>query len=278
MLRLAAPIVARYLLLLIVTIVLLFPSIWMLSSSFKDVNEIFEVPPRLFPSRLRWENYTGALTGMIPFGRMFINSVVVSSLSVVGNLLSCSLVAYGFARLRFPGRQVLFYMLLASMMVPFVVRLVPLFLIYKRLGWIDTFYPLVVPAFLGTPFFIFIMRQFFRTVPVDLTDAARIDGASHIGIWARVMLPVSGPVLAAIAVLAFQTSWNDYLGPAIFLSTTERMTAMVGLGTILSMPGEERPWHTLMAMTMLVTAPMVIVFFAFQRAFVQGMTLSGLKG
>jgi ABC-type glycerol-3-phosphate transport system permease component len=263
---------------LLATAILLMPSIWMLASSFKDPNEIFEVPPHLLPRELRWRNYTEALTGDTPFGRMFLNSLVISSLNVVGSLVSCSLVAYGFARLRFPGRETLFFMLLASMMVPFVVRLVPLFLIFKRLNWIDTIYPLVVPAFLGTPFFIFIMRQFFRTVPDDLTDAARIDGAGHLTIWARLMLPISGPVLAAMSVLAFQTSWNDYLAPAIFLNTSEKMTAMVGLGTILAMPGEERPWHTLMAMTVLVTAPMVIVFFAFQRAFVQGMTLSGLKG
>ena len=277
-LRRATPAAARYILLAIVTLILLFPTIWMLTSSFKDVNEIRTTPPRLIPRTLRWQNYVNALTGQIPFGRMFLNSAIVSSLSVIGTLLSCSLVAYGFARLRFPGRQTLFYLLLASMMVPFVVRLVPLFLIYKRLGWIDTFYPLVVPTFLGTPFYIFVMRQFFRTVPNDLTDAARIDGASHLMIWARLMLPISGPVLAAISVLSFQTSWNDYLGPAIFLNTTAKMTAMVGLGGILAMPGEERPWHTLMAMTMLVTLPMVAVFFAFQRAFVQGMTLSGLKG
>jgi len=276
--RKGLPIAFRYLLLLAVAALLLFPSIWMLASSFKDVNEIFEIPPKLFPRQLRWDNYTNALTGQIPFGRMFVNSAVVSSLNVVGSLLTCSLVAYGFARLDFPGKQVLFYMLLASMMVPFVVRLVPLFLIYKQLGWINTIYPLVVPAFLGTPFFVFIMRQFFRSVPDDLTDAARIDGANHLMIWARLMLPISGPVLAAVAVLAFQTSWNDYLGPAIFLRSTEKMTAMVGLGTILAMPGEERPWHTLMAMTVLVTLPVVLVFFTFQKAFVQGMTLSGLKG
>jgi ABC-type glycerol-3-phosphate transport system permease component len=265
-------------LLLTVSLLLLFPSIWMFASSFKDVREIFAVPPRFLPSRLRWENYTDALTSQIPFGRMFVNSAVISSLNVVGSLVSCSFVAYGFARLRFPGRQVLFYMLLASMMVPFVVRLVPLFLIFKQLGWINTIYPLVVPAFLGTPFFVFIMRQFFMSVPEDLTDAARIDGANHLMIWTRLMLPISGPVLAAVAVLAFQTSWNDYLGPAIFLRSTEKMTAMVGLGTILAMPGEEQPWHTLMAMTVTVTIPVVLVFFAFQRAFVQGMTLSGLKG
>ncbi len=274
----AVPIALRYTLLTLVTVGLLAPSIWMVFSSFKHPNELFERPPRLFPRTLRWHNYVEALTGQIPFARMFLNSVVVAVLSVVGTLLSCSLVAYGFARLRFPGRETLFFLLLASMMVPFVVRIVPLFLLFKQLGWVDTFYPLVVPSFLGTPFFIFVMRQFFRTIPDDLTDAARIDGASHIGIWARLLMPLSGPSLAAIAVLAFQTSWNDYLAPVIFLNSADKMTAMVGLGTIMAMAGEERPWHTLMAMTTLITIPMVIVFFAFQRAFVQGMTLSGLKG
>jgi multiple sugar transport system permease protein len=268
----------RYLLLGIATVILIFPFVWMLSSAVKSPEELFARPPILIPARIHWENFPRSLEGPVPFGVMFVNSTVVSLLNIVGSIISCSLAAYGFARLRFPGRDTLFALLLASMMVPFVVRLVPLFLIFERLGWINTLYPLIVPAFLGTPFFIFVMRQFFRTVPGELADAARIDGCSEMGIWARLMLPLSKPALGAVAILSFQQAWSDYLAPVVFLNDTRKMTVMVGLGTMLTMPGEGWLWETIMAVTVLVTLPMVVIFFAFQRAFVQGMTLSGMKG
>lgn len=277
-LRRAVQALLLYLLLIAVSLVLLFPFIWMLSSSLKTRTEVFAVPPSLFPKQPQWQNFTSWIDGRVPFEMMFLNSVIVSVLNIVGSILSCSLAAYGFARLRFPGREALFSVLLASMMVPFVVRLVPLFLIFRRLGWINTLYPLIVPAFLGTPFFIFIMRQFFRTIPTELSDAARIDGCSELGIWARLMLPLSRPVMGAVSILAFQTAWNDYLAPAVFLNDMRKMTIMVGLGSFLTMPAEMRDWHTVMAMTVLVSLPAVVVFFIFQRAFVQGMTLSGMKG
>lgn len=267
-----------YLLLAATSLVLLFPFLWMLSSAFKTRTEVFAVPPILITRHPQWQNFYSWISGQVPYGWMFANSVIVSLLNILGSLISCSLAAYGFARLRFPGRELLFGLLLASMMVPFVVRLVPLFLIFRRLGWINTLYPLIVPAFLGTPFFIFVMRQFFRTIPAELSDAARIDGCSELGIWARLMLPLSKPVMGAVSILAFQTAWNDYLAPAVFLNDMRRMTIMVGLSTFLTMPGEMRDWHIVMAMTVLVSLPTVVVFFFFQRAFVQGMTLSGMKG
>lgn len=269
--------VLQYLALIIVSAVLLFPFVWMLSSAVKSHDELFASPPVLIPQRIHWENFAVALSDVMPFGRMFANSAVVSLLNIVGSVLSCSLAAYGFARLRFPGRDALFALLLASMMVPFVVRLVPLFLIFRRLGWINTLWPLIVPAFLGTPFFIFILRQFFRSVPAELADAARIDGCSEMGVWGRVMLPLSKPALGAVAILSFQQAWGDYLAPAVFLNDMRKMTVMVGLGALLSMPGEQFKWDSIMAVTVLATLPMLVIFFAFQGAFVQGMTLSGMK-
>lgn len=269
---------ANYLALTLAGLIMIFPLVWMVLTSLKTLPDTQVYPPVWIPIPPRVENYPAALTSA-PFGLFFRNTIVITVLSVIGDVLSCSLAAYGFARLRFPGRDLWFLVLLSTMMVPFIVRMVPLFLIFKFLGWIDTYLPLVVPSFFGTPFYIFLVRQFFLTVPAELADAARIDGCSEPGIWARIMLPLSKPALAVVAILAFEHSWNDFLAPLIFLNSDDMKTAILGLATMLSPSGlSTEMWNYLMAVATTMILPMIVVFLLFQRAFVEGVALSGIKG
>ena len=259
-------------------LIMIFPLVWMVLTSLKALPETRAYPPIWLPSAFHFENYPDALTSQ-PFGLYFRNTAIITVLVVIGDVLSCSMVAYGFARLRFPLRDFWFVILLSTMMVPFIVRLVPLFVVFKTLGWINTYLPLVVPAFFGTPFFIFLVRQFFLTIPAELADAARIDGCSEPGIWWQIMLPLSKPALAVVAILAFQNAWNDFMGPLIYLNSNEMKTAILGLATMRSPSGlSTEMWNWLMAVATTMVAPMVVLFVAFQRAFVQGVVLSGIKG
>lgn len=259
-------------------LIMIFPLLWMVLTSLKTLPDTQVYPPVWIPIPPHFENYPAALTSA-PFALYFRNTVLITLFTVVGDVLSCSLVAYGFARLRFPGRDLWFMILLSTMMVPFIVRMVPLFLLFKTLGWINTYLPLVVPAFFGTPFYIFLVRQFFLTIPSELADAARIDGCSEPGIWRRIMLPLAKPALAVVAILAFEHSWNDFIAPLIFLTSDDLKTAILGLATMLSPNGlSTNQWNYLMAVATTMIAPMVIVFLFFQRAFVEGVALSGVKG
>jgi ABC-type glycerol-3-phosphate transport system permease component len=258
-----------------VSLVMLLPLYLMILISFRTADRAFAYPPDLWFTSVTFENYPQALFRLLPFGLYVKNTVILASLIIVGDLLSCSLVAYGFARFRFPGRDILFGVLLATLLMPFVVRLVPLFILFQKLGWINTFLPLVVPAFFGTPLFIFLMRQFFLTIPPELVDAARIDGAGELAIWWRIMLPLSKPVLAAVAIFSFQNTWNDFLGPLIFLQKAEVKTIILGLYGLMGMQAE---WQLVMAAVVAAVLPLIVIFFLFQRYFVQGITVSGLKG
>jgi ABC-type glycerol-3-phosphate transport system permease component len=258
-----------------VSVVMLFPLYLMILISLRTADRAFLYPPDLWFNSITFENYPQALFKLLPFRLYVQNTVIVAALVIVGDLLSCSLVAYGFARFRFPGRDVLFTILLATLLMPFVVRLVPLFILFQKLGWINTFLPLIVPAYFGTPLFIFLMRQFFLTIPQELTDAARIDGAGELAIWWRIMLPLSKPVLAAVAIFSFQNTWNDFLGPLVFLQKAEVKTIILGLYGLMGMVVE---WQLVMAAVVAAVLPLVVVFFVFQRYFVQGITVSGLKG
>ena len=197
---------------------------------------------------------------------------------MVGDCLSAAFIAYGFARLRFPGRDTLFLVLLSTMMIPFIVRMIPLFLVFKTLGWINTYYPLIAPAFFGTPLFVFLVRQFYLGIPAELSDAAKIDGANEFQIWWKVMLPLSKPVMAVVALMAFQASWNEFLQPLIFLNQQIKFTATLGLYTLIGGLDAVQPWQYLMAATLVTISPVLILFFAAQRYFMQGVTVSGLKG
>lgn len=260
----------------LVSLILLFPIYLIVLMSFRPPDRAFVYPPDLWFTALTLSNYTRALFDYVPFGLFFRNSLIIAVLVIIGDLLSCSLVAYGFARFRFPGRDVLFLVLLSTMMLPFIVRLVPLFIFFQRIDWINTFWPLVAPAFFGTPLFIFLMRQFFLTIPADLVDAARIDGANELGIWWRIMLPLSKPVLFAVAIFAFQATWNDFLAPLVFLQREEVKTVILGLYSLMGMFVE---WNLVMAGVVIAVLPMVLLFFVFQRYFVQGISLGGgIKG
>ncbi|MFH1084494.1 MAG: carbohydrate ABC transporter permease [Chloroflexota bacterium] len=258
----------------------MFPFFWTVSSSLKTPVELIDIPPKLLPGAFRIENYATAWTG-VRFGRFFINSAIVTSTSLVGAVVTSFLVAYGFARFRFPGRDFLFGLCLSTMILPVHVTIIPLFVLFRRLGWIDTFKPLIVPSFFGGgAFAIFLVRQFIMTLPIELDEAALIDGAGKIRILWRLILPNSGPALATVAIFAFMGHWNEFLGPLIFLNTTSKYTVPLGLWFLRAQggePGLPRD-NLLMAGAVMATAPIVIIFFLAQKYFVQGIAMTGLKG
>jgi len=257
-------------------LVFVFPFLWMVLTSLKTLPQVNQAPPVWIPNPPQWNNYVDAFTKYLDFVPLFRNTLFLAVLVVTGTVVSSALVAYGFAHIEFPGRDVLFGLLVATMMIPFMVRLIPLFIIFRQLSWINTLYPLWVPAFFGAPFDIFLMRQFFRTIPTELTDAARIDGCSEFVIWWRIMLPLSRSVLAVVALFSFQQVWNQFLEPLIFLNNPKMYTVMLGVWYIISAP-YQRPWHHLMAASTVAILPMILVFFVSQRTLVQGITITGIK-
>ncbi len=224
---------------------------------------------------LHWENYVEAFR-IIDFPRNLRNTLFVCFTVVIGTVLSCSLVAYSFSRIEWPGRDLCFILVLATMMLPYQVMLIPLFVLYKNLGWTGTFKPLIVPAFLGTPFYIFLLRQFFMGIPQDLSAAARIDGCSEFGIYARIIMPLSKPALATTALFMFLFQWGDFLNPLVFLQDDRQYTLALALQQFQSQ--HESLWGPLMAMSTVITVPVIVLFFLTQRTFIQGITLTGLKG
>ncbi len=330
--------VLTYLALFMLSAVFLLPFFWMVSSSFKTLDTIFEYPPNLLPMetltvergsrhlkrveytpqkgvkpiqalmldqrpgevqietdanaapqwvkteqvtilkrvRFRWENYQEAWTGQ-PFSLYLMNTVIVTSCSIVGQVLSASLVAFGFSRLQWPGRNLLFLLVLATMMLPGEITMIPNYLIFRKLGWIDTFAPLIVPSFLGGgAFSIFLFRQFFMTLPRELDEAARIDGCNSLGVYYHVILPLCKPIFATIAVFAFIGHWNDFLTPLIYLNTSDKYTLALGLRFFQGTYNTDI--HLLMAASTLVLIPVFIVFFLGQKHFVKSIVLSGVKG
>ena len=256
-------------------LIFLVPLVWMISSSLKPDYQIFAMPPELIPNPPRWQNYSEALT-YVPFDRYAVNSLIISTLTIIGHLLSCTVIAYGFARLRAPGRDALFVLVLATMMLPYPVTMVPLYMLFNWLGWINTFLPLTVPAFFGSAFYIFLLRQFFLTIPADLEDAATIDGANILQILWYVMLPLSKPALATVAIFTFQNAWNDFLAPLIYLHDQSLYTVALGLNFFRATYTIN--WAYLMAASLVTMLPVLLVFFLAQRLFIEGITFSGLKG
>jgi len=258
-------------------LLMLAPLAWMLSTSLKDEGDVFLIPVQWIPKHIRWSNYPEALT-FVPYARYFFNSVEVTGLAVLGTVLSSSLVAFAFARLRGPGKNLLFIILLSTLMLPGEVTLVPIYLFFRNLGWLDTYLPLVVPSwFGGNAFYIFLLRQFFLTLPTELDDAAKIDGASLFHIYARILMPLSKPALATVAIFSFFTHWNSFLTPLIYLNTSEKYTLPVGLRLYLSTLSNSH-WNYLMAATLVAIIPPLTLFFISQRFFIQGAALSGVKG
>jgi multiple sugar transport system permease protein len=264
-----------YLLAGVGAILFLLPLFWMASSSLKPNYQVLEFPPRWLPNPVRWANYPEALT-YVPFGRYALNTLVIAVLTIVGHVLSCTVVAYGFARLRAPGKDVLFVVLLATMMLPYPVTMIPIYVGFKTLGWINSILPLVVPAFFGSPFYIFLLRQFFMTIPPDLEDAARIDGANTVQIIWHVLLPVIRPAIATVAVFTFQAAWTDFLPPLIYLHDQSKYTISLGLSFFRS--SYDVRWSYLMAASLTTMLPVVVMFFVAQKSFIEGITLTGIKG
>jgi multiple sugar transport system permease protein len=265
-----------YLLLSLIGVVMLMPLFWLLSTSLKGRGLEFTFPPQWIPDPAVWSNYYEALT-ILPFAQFFLNTVNITFFSTLGALLSSSMVAFGFARIPFPGRRPLFVLLLSTLMLPYVVTLIPSFLLFKYLRWLDTFLPLIVPNFLGgSPFFIFLIRQFYATIPLDLDEAAEIDGAGYLRIWWSVLLPLSRPVLATVVIFSFIWNWNDFLGPLIYINSLENFTLALGLAGFRSQHSAR--WNLLMAASTVVLIPVLILFFVAQRYFIRGIVTSGLSG
>jgi multiple sugar transport system permease protein len=257
---------------------MLFPLLWTVSTSLKTVDQLVVTRIELMPDPIAWENYP-ELFNRLDVAQQFANTMTLVLAAEVGALLICSLVAYGFACIEFPGRDVMFILLLSTMMLPGVVTLVPFFIMWDRLGLVNTFYPLVIPRFLAhNPFYIFLMIQFFRGLPRDLFDAARIDGCSHLGIWRRVVLPISKPVLATISIFCFQWAWNDFMSPLIYLGGDKnKWTLALGLNALKGFEGETTT-HFQMAFSVLMIIPVLLVFALGQKYIIQGVTFSGIKG
>jgi ABC-type glycerol-3-phosphate transport system permease component len=265
-----------YATLTLLAVVFIVPFLWVVSTSLKGNEQIFAVPPRWIPETFHFENYATIFERM-PFLLYLRNSLFVTGLSIIGIVGSSSLVAYAFACLRWPGRDTFFLIILATMMLPMQVTMIPVFVLFKELGWLNTFKPLVVPAFFGGGAFnIFLLRQFFLGIPRDLADAARIDGCSEFRIYWNIMLPLAKPALATVAILTFMFSWNDFLGPLIYLSDKMKGTLALGLSMFVGQYATE--WALLMAASVLMMIPMILLFFFFQRYFIQGFTMSGIKG
>jgi multiple sugar transport system permease protein len=267
--------VLAYILAITIAVLFLLPLFWMIVSSLKPNYQVLEFPPRWLPNPVQWSNYPEALT-YVPFGRYALNTLLISVLTILGHVLSCTIVAYGFARLRAPGKEVLFVVLLATMMLPYPVTMIPIYIGFNALGWVNSIWPLVVPAFFGNPFYIFLLRQFFMTIPRDLEEAAQIDGASTLQILWHVLLPVMRPAIATVAVFGFQAAWTDFLPPLIYLHDQTKYTISLGLSFFRS--SYDVRWSYLMAASFVTMLPMVIVFFVAQRSFIEGITLTGIKG
>jgi multiple sugar transport system permease protein len=263
-----------HLVLIPVALVMVVPLVWMVLTSLQTLNETKHFPPTLLPASPQWSNYTSVLRDA-PFGRWFANTVIVTVASVLGNLLFCSLAGYAFARIKFFGRDVVFILVLATLMIPFQVIIIPTFLIVRKLGLIDTLGALILPNLAGA-FGIFMLRQFFRTLPIELEEAARIDGASRLGVLFKIVLPLSGPALATLAVITFMWTWNDFLWPLITISNPNHMTLQLGLATFQG--AHQSTTNLLMAANVMSVLPVLLLFFLAQRYFVRGIATTGLKG
>ncbi|MBI4546575.1 MAG: carbohydrate ABC transporter permease [Ignavibacteriae bacterium] len=266
--------ILTYLLLLVLAATMLLPFLWMLSTSLMSELEVYQFPPKFIPSAFKWSNFVEAMT-LQPFGRFFLNTAIVSLASVAGQLIFCSMAAYAFARLRFRWRDKIFALYLATMMIPAIVTIIPAFLIINMFGWMNTYWALFTPT-LSSVWGIFLLRQFFQTIPKDLEDAARIDGASDWTIFWRIILPLSKPALATLAIFAFMGSWKDFLWPLIVTNRMDMRTVEVGIANFSTI--YQTDWSHQMAAAVVVMLPIVLVFFFAQRYFVRGITLTGIKG
>ena len=267
--------IVLYAVLIVGAVLVTIPFIWMISSSLKPQAQLVAFPPIWIPDPILWENYHKALTAL-PFGRFISNTLFIAVGATLGTLVSSSLGAYAFSRLRWRFRDTVFFLLLLTMMLPGQITMIPRFVLFARLGWVNTYLPLIVPAWFANPFFVFLIRQFFMGLPSELDDAARIDGASIFGIYWRIMLPLSKPVLATVALFAVQHHWNAFIGPLIYLHDLDKFTAAIGLRYFVT--DTQVNYSLQMAASAAFSIPIIVLFFVGQRYFIQGIVFSGVKG
>jgi multiple sugar transport system permease protein len=274
--------VAAYVFAIGVAVVMLIPFVWAFSSALKTSDDIFTFPPVFFPTHPHWENFINGWTSQIGGGPDFttftINSAIISIGNVTGTVLSCTVIAYGFSRFRFPGRNILFLIMLSTMMIPYAVTLIPQYIIFSKIGWVDTFLPLIVPAYFGVPYFVFLLRQFFMSIPYDLDESARIDGAGVFRTLWQILLPEVRPAVIAMAVLTFIGTWQDFLAPLIYLQSPEHYTIEVGLAQFYNSYSGQPQWDLITAVALVSMIPMVLLFFVASRHIIRGVTLSGMGG
>ncbi|MFD1861566.1 carbohydrate ABC transporter permease [Planococcus chinensis] len=263
-------VIFNFILLAIGSLLILSPLWWMFATSLKTMAEVMSFPPSFFPEDWLFSNYIRTWEAA-PFTRYTINTLVITTFVVVGNVLSNSFIAYGFAKIPFKGKNVLFAIVLATMMIPGFVTLIPQYVLFANLGWINTYYPLIVPAFFGSAFNIFLLRQFYMTIPTELIEAAKIEGASHFYIWWKIGLPLTKPAIATVAIFSFNGAWNDFLGPLLYLNDENLYTLQIGLQVFKGQLSTQ--WNYLMAGSLLVLLPVIVIFFIFQKYFIQGINL-----
>lgn len=268
--------------LLVLAFLFALPLVWMVVTSLKPLDETMTSPPKWIPDKIQVSNYSDAVTygskelGYIPFLRYAQNSVLLAILCITGSVISNSLVGYAFGCLEWKGKRWLFALTLATMMVPGPILIVPLYKLFRDFGWIGTFRPLWVPTFFGSAFNIFLLRQFFMAIPKELSEAAVLDGASPFGVFLKVIIPLAKPALTVVAVFTFLWSWNDFLGPLLYLTDQRNFTVSLGLQAFQNQH-TGTPWNLLMAASLMVIAPVIVVYFVAQKAFVQGISTTGLK-
>ncbi|GAB1157119.1 MULTISPECIES: carbohydrate ABC transporter permease [Paenibacillus] len=264
-----------YVCLIVASAFFMIPFIWLLSTSLKPLTQIFTFPPEWIPRPILWSNYSRAVE-YIPFWTYLKNTAIITIVSTLGVIISCPLVAYSFAKLEYRGRGILFFVTLAVMMIPGQVTMIPLFLLFTKLGWVGTPLPLIVPQFFGVPIYIFLLRQFFMGLPDALREAARLDGASEFRIYLQIMFPLAKSAVLAVALFQFMGSWTDFMGPLLYLTNEPSYTVSLGLQQFQSQKGSE--WGLLMAVSTLMTLPIIVLFFFLQKTFISGITFSGIKG
>ncbi len=268
--------IASFIALIVTTFLMLLPLFFMVSTSLKSSREMLRFPPTFFPESWSFGNYM-EIFDTLQFGTLYKNSLLIAVVTVLGTLVSSALAAYGFARYRGRGNSFWFMLLLSTMMLPYPAIMVPQFILFSKLHWIDTFLPLIVPSFFGSAYNIFLLRQFFSTLPEELFDAGRIDGCSEFRMWYTIALPLSGPALATVAIFAFIYSWNDLLAPVLYLSSSDLFTLPIGMSSLTSSRFRIPPWHLLMVASVLAMVPIVTLFAIAQKQFVEGIVLTGLK-
>jgi multiple sugar transport system permease protein len=264
-----------YAVILVGAVLFSMPFIWMVSTSVKPGYEVFKVPPVWIPSKFEWDNYWVPWSNL-PFLSFYKNTAVMTFVDIFATIASSSLVAFAFARMRFRGRDILFVLVLSTMMLPMQVTLIPLYVLWSKLHLVNSLWPLIIPAFFGSPFNIFLLRQFMMTIPLAMDDAARIDGANWLQIYSRILLPLSAPALGVVAIYEFTFRWNDFLGPLIYLNDPQNFTVTLGLQLLNSQYVTQT--QQIMAQTIISIVPVLIVFFAAQRYFIQGLVITGVKG